>query len=209
MAITYPRLFPIFQFEESTFTLDSGIVESRHSKGRVGTLSRVREPLWFARFNTGQIHRLLKTRWQSWFTSLNGINDCLTYDHSKKELINYPNGVPQIIANTWNGTASVASLATPNQVNLVGLPSGIVFKDGDRLGLTQNNRYGYYQIIEDATSSAGTVNLTVAPRINTSLFTTSAIAVCYRPLIRLRIRSFDLSFDSGDSPITIEGVQVL
>ena len=72
MTITFPRQLPFCGFVECTFDLDPGTEHAGHDRGRRATVSRVREPIWFARFETPDVNDADRAVWRSWRNSLDG-----------------------------------------------------------------------------------------------------------------------------------------
>jgi hypothetical protein len=160
MTVTHPREFPDTILTECTVTLDEGLVMARHSRGRAGTISQIAQPNWTARINTGGMGPQRRATWESWRNSLGG-RPFLAWDTSLPEPLAYMNGHPAIIAGTWNGTGTIASM-TADTIALAGVPANFVAHVGGRVGLVQNGRYGYYSIISSTWGGPAIAPLTGA-----------------------------------------------
>lgn len=212
MAIVHPREMPHIPKVESTFTLDEGTVVSRHDEGRRGTVSQIRDPIWSAHLQTQPLDLGGRAEWQAWKNTLRGgLRSFLAWDVSRYEPRAYPNGVPEIIAGTWNGQGTVTSLATPGQIAASGTPAGFELMTGDRVGLIENGRYGYFDVSADATADGtGAITVEVEPLVS-SLFTTAAVIVFRRPRLLMQMinGSFSAPGTAGLVPVSFDAVQVL
>lgn len=212
MAISHPRLLPLMRFEECTFLLDPGVATARHARGRAGTSSQVRDALWFAKFETARLSVPDSATWQAWVnTQRGGLNLFLAWDVFRSEPLAYPAGVPEILAATWDGEASVTSLATPGEITLGGVPAGYQATAGDRIGLVQSGRYGYFEISASAVADGlGGLSVEVQPLVP-EIFTTAAVAVLRRPLVALKLdwQSVSAPALNDPGPVSFSAAQVL
>ena len=212
MAITFPRELPFMPNVESTFELDPGTAVARHARGLAGTTSRVREPLWTVRFATEPLTIADKAAWQAWYNSLGGgLKLFLGWDVTRHQPLAYPNGVPTIIAGTWDGTASVTSLATPGQIAVTGAPAAFALRPGDRVGLVESGRYGFFEVAEAATANgSGAMAIPIQPLVQ-PLFTAAATAVLHRPRCKMMVMAgtFSCPGVGGLAPVSFQASQVL
>ncbi|QKV17859.1 hypothetical protein [Oricola thermophila] len=218
MTLTFPRQILNDRLAECTIDLDPGTEQAVHSRGRRATVSRVREPVWFGTFETPQLMDGDRIAWQSWGKSLRGgLRTFLAWDASRDLPLAYMSDgqMPDDGGSPWDGVATVSSLATPGQIDLTGVPAGYQATAGDRIGLEQEissrDRYGYFEIMEDATADgSGNLSVTVEPLVP-SMFTTAAVAKLYRPLCEFRLvkDSFSAPSRVGYPAVSFQGVQVL
>lgn len=212
MAITYPREMFTYDLPVSKFTLDPGTSVSRHARGGAGTVSQIREPLWFAEFETTQMFREARAPVIAWLDTLvGGLKFFLAWDASQPQPLAYPNGVPSILAASWDGTATVTSLSTAGEIAVSGAAGGFQMREGDKVGLVEDGRYGLYRVVENVTANgSGVVSIPVTPLVQ-DFFSTSATAVLYRPKAKLQIDPTSISYEGGvfASPISFSAVQVL
>lgn len=212
MAITYPRELPFTPEIESTLELDPGTAVALHGRGLAGTVSQVREPLWTAAYRTDPIGLDDRIEWQAWYNSLGGgLKLFLGWDVTRRQPRAYPNGVPEILSSSWDGTATVTSLSTPGQIAVSGAPANFALRPGDRVGLIEDGRYGYYEVAEAATASgSGAVSIPVLPFVQ-EIFSNAATAVLWRPRAKMRLiqGSFICPGTGGFAPVSFRAAQVL
>jgi hypothetical protein len=113
------------------------------------------------------------------------------------------------ISGAWDGTADVVSLGASGVLGLSSLPTNYQFKIGDRVGLEQNGRHGYYEVIEDATAISGSVSVTVTPFLHTGIFTSAAVCRVWRPLCKFIIdtTSWNEQGTVENTPVSFKGYQ--
>jgi len=212
MTITHPRGLPLTRFDECSFVLDPGVAVARHGRGLAGTVSQVREPQWAVRFQTPRLSVMDAAKWQSWLnTQRGGLNRFLAWDVFRAEPFAYPAGVPAILAATWDGEATVSSLATAGVIAAAGLPAGYQATQGDRVGLVEGGRYGYFEISADAVANgSGAISLEIEPQVQ-AIFTSAAIVVLRRPLIMLQLDPASVSAPQTNDPgsISFNAAQVI
>ncbi|MDF1606950.1 hypothetical protein PZ897_02035 [Hoeflea sp. YIM 152468] len=212
MAIPSVRELPFISASQSTFSLDPGTSIARHGKGLAGTVSQIREAVWTMRLETPRLEHPVRNQWQAWHHTLRGgLRFFLAWDISRAEPRAYPNGVPEILAATWNGEGTVASLATPGQIDASGVPAGFQLMIGDRVGLVEGGRYGYFDVAEDATADgSGNISVTVEPLVQ-DVFTASAAVVFRRPKVKMQIvnGSFESTSTFDLTPVSFDAVQVI
>ena len=205
--------FPDVCFLVSDFVLDPGVEQAVHGGGLAATASRVREPLWSARFDTGPVTQSERIAWLDWSDDLDGgLVPFLAPDTSL--------GLPQAywsagaMPGGWSGAAVVTGLPTPSQVALSGLPANYQATKGDRIGLVETVggrvRHGYFRITANAAANAGgTMTATVRPFVP-SLFTTAARAQLVRPVCALRLARGGFRAPAAIRPtVSFSAVQVL
>jgi hypothetical protein len=212
MTISYPRDLLSYEMVTSNFTLDPGTVSSRHAKGAAGTVSQVREPVWFAEFETAPMFREARARWAAWLETLSGgLKHFTAWDASQPQPLAYPDGVPAIISASWDGEATVTSLSTAGVIAVSGAAANFELTDGDKVGLVEDGVYGLYRVIESVTvNGSGVAAIPVTPLVQ-EMFTTSATAVLYRPKAKFQLDTSSVSIAGGvtASPIAFAGAQVL
>lgn len=182
MAITYPRDLPSC-VRVAALELVENVSASPSGGGKMN-LTQVDDPLWKLRAETWTIRQETRALWSAWKKSLRGgLRSFIAYDTRQKTPLAYPNATaPADIASGWAGTASVGSLGTSGALGLTGLPAGYMARAGDRVGIEQSGRRGYYEILEDVTASGGgAATVTVAPFLHTAIFTAGATARLWRP----------------------------
>ncbi|HTV69845.1 MAG TPA: hypothetical protein VMF90_15030 [Rhizobiaceae bacterium] len=187
MTITYPRQLPDYRLQEGTIRLEEGVTYAGSGRNRGPVMNRTRtiEPAWRGRFGTIILERNPKMIWSAWGKSLKGgMKTFVAWDIERPTPIAYPDAAaPEDIESGWNGTATVTSLGLSGALGLSGLPANYQLKAGDRIGLRQTTRYGYYEVLEDVTANgSGVVTVTVTPFLHTTVFTTAAVAWLWRPV---------------------------
>lgn len=203
MAITYPRQLLSYHLSECSIELNENTSYSL-SRGNLLNVSQFVPETWQIVVTTGLLYPEQQMPWSAWKKSLRGgMQTFIAYDTKRQRPQAYPNAnSPADIGAGWNGTATVVS-RTPTQIRVSGIPATYQAKAGDRIGLEENGKYGYYEIIEDATVSAGTLLLSVFPFVHTTLFTTSAVARLWRPTCQ-----FILDWQSWAEPTTREAAPI-
>lgn len=214
MPLTHPMDFPDSILPVCTITLDDGYVQSTYAKGRKGVQSQIIDPLWRGSFSTGGMMPARRGLWESWKNSIMG-RAFLAWDVSYPEPLAYMQGHPATIAGTWAGGATLTGL-TQTTLSLSGLPAGYQFTEGDRIGLTQNGRRGYYGVIETrACNGSGAISaLAVSPFVNpvgTAIFTTAAAVTVRRPklLMTMDAGSWTMDVDRYDPSASFTATQVI
>lgn len=214
MAITFPR--PIVnnaRMTECWFDIVDNVAFSPSNNGNVLNMSQVADPQWAGTFITPILERSEQAIWSAWRKSLRGgLNTFTAYDVRRSAPFAYPNAkAPGDISSGWGGLAGVSSIGLSGALGLNGLPANYQFKIGDRVGLQQSVNFGYYELLEDATATAGgLVTITVSPFLQ-SLFTTGAVCRVWRPVCQFMIDQSTWS-EQGTveiTPISFKGIQRL
>ena len=214
MTITYPRaLVDNAAMAECWFDLAEPVVMQASAKGQLINLSQVNDPVWRGTFQTGILERDKQSIWSAWRKSLRGTKTFVAYDVRKSTPRAYPNATSAAsISGAWDGMAVVSSVGLSGALGLTGLPASYQFKIGDRVGLEQSGKYGYYEILEDVTASGGgAATINVAPFLHTTLFNTSAVCRVWRPVCQFLIDQATWA-EQGTvekTPIAFNGVQRL
>lgn len=219
MTISFPRDLPFSDLVECSFDLDPGTEQSGHARGLRATVSRLREPVWTARFETPQVVQAERRKiWKSWRHTLDGgLKTFLAWDASCGLPFAYQAAgeMPDDGGSPWDGEAVVEDLSTAGQVALSGCPAGYQASVGDPIGLEETissvAKYGYFEIAEDAVADgSGDMTVTVRPLVQ-PMFSTSAVAKLYRPVCQFRMAKGSFSAPSrSDFPaVSFEAVQVL
>lgn len=211
MTITYPRSLPSnTRMSECWFDLIDNIAIAPSAKGNFVNLSQTNDPVWQGNFVTGVNERDVRPVWSAWRKSLRGgLKFFVAYDIRHSAPLAYPSAkVPGDISGSWNGLATVAVISG-SLLQLAGLPSTYQFKAGDRIGLEQASHYGYYEILEDVTATAGTVTVNVAPFLHSSYFNTSAVCRVWRPVCQFIIdqNSWSEQGTVENTPVAFKGFQ--
>jgi hypothetical protein len=177
-------------------------------------LSQTDDPVWRGVFLTPLLAHTERPVWSSWRKSLRGgLKTFIAYDVRHSRPLAYPNANASTdIQGGWNGTAAVTSLAVGGVLGLSGLALNYQFKAGDRVGLEQSGKYGYYEVLEDVLGNgSGVASITVAPFLHTGLFTTSAVCRVWRPVCQFVIdqNSWNEQGTVEITPISFNGFQRL
>lgn len=204
MAITFPRTMILCGVR----TIDFKIARYVSTNLLYGGKTQVREqaePRWMATFSYAPMPRTEFQALQSWLDSLRGgLRDFYAFDPLKSLPVNYrSSGLP----GGFGGTGTVSSV-TVNGFTVSGLPSGFVLKAGDMVGLEEGAKRGLYRITEDATGAS--VALTVEPRVNTTLFSSAAVARVVRPVCVMTLDGESISDQRTAqirNPITFSAIQ--
>lgn len=218
MAITFPRSLAISnaRMSECWFDLIDNVAFTPSGKNAtLINLSQVNDPTWKGHFVTPILERTERPIWSAWHKSLRGgLKTFIAYDVRNSTPFAYPNAKASTdIFGSWNGTAGVSSVGTSGALGLSLLPAGYQFKVGDRVGLEQAGKYGYYEVFEDVTASGGgTATITVGPFLHSMLFT-AGVAVCrvWRPVCQFQIdqSSWIENGTVENKAISFEGLQRL
>lgn len=215
MAITYPRQLPNnAKMQECWFDLIDNVAASPSGRNQtLINLSQTDDPVWRGQFLSPLLLHTERPVWSSWHKSLRGgLKTFIAYDVRHSRPLAYQSAnTPADIQVGWDGTASVSSLSGAT-LGLTGLPANYQFKAGDRVGLEQSSKYGYYEVLEDVTGNAGGVaSITVAPFLHTGLFTTSAVCRVWRPWCQFLIdqTSWNEQGTVEITPVSFNGVQRL
>lgn len=206
MAITYPRELFSYSLSEGALELADNVAMSPSGNGTFINLSRVNDPVWLYRLTSGLIYPADVAAWSAWAKSLQGgLKTFLAYDVRRRAPLAYPDAEgPSDIAAGWSGLATATALGLGGALALSGLPAYYTLSAGDRIGLEQGGRYGYYEIIETVTATSGGVaTVTVIPFLHTVYFTTSAVVRVWRPKAKLV-----LNWSSWREPTTQEPQQI-
>lgn len=212
MTITFPRELPSYdQLEASTFIPITGDAVNRTGSGRAVSVVNHTDPWIRSQFETGPLYPEERRMWSAWKDSLRGaMKSFLAYDLSRQYPIAYPQGIPGVVASTWNGQGVSISLSA-YQTTLDGVPAGYVATPGDALGFVQDGHYSWHQVTEGGTAN-GSEELTIgfAPMIPLTIFTIGAVGVLWRPKGRFIIEpdSWKERGDEVRSPISFNGIQV-
>lgn len=214
-ALSFPVADPVFLV--SAFALDPGTEHAGHHRGRRASVSRVREQVWTARYETGVIGQAERIAWEGWAHRLDGgLGTFLGSDTSR--------GLPQAYwalgalpddgVSPWDGVASVTAVGAGGAVSFGGVPAGLGITRGDRIGLVETiggrQRRGYFEAVAGATANgAGVLDLTVTP-FPAPMFSTAAVAQFDRPQLELRLVRDGFSVSPGLRPtVSFSAVQVL
>lgn len=222
MAISYPRDLPDYLLTECTFELLEGVVSSPFGRGKSINRSQTTDPVWKASIQTIDFwldNRADAQAWSAWKLSMRGGHKTfVTYDKTRENPLAYLGADdPTDISDGWNGTCGINSFAGREGLTLANMPVGYQARTGDRLGLEQSGRYGYFEILESKTANgSGQMYLPIAPFLpivsdtGALLFTTAAIARLWRPKAKFVIdwRSWQQRGLATPEPASFEAYQV-
>ncbi|MBX3580839.1 MAG: hypothetical protein KF810_02945 [Rhizobiaceae bacterium] len=206
----FPRELNSYQLAECTFLIVEGVALSRAGKGRAITAIDQFDPWVMARIRTGPLTHAERRAWSAWKNSLRGgMKHFLAYDQARSWLLNYPHGVPEIIAETWNGEAIVTELSA-YEMTVEGAPEGFVMLPGDALGLVLDGKHGWFEVTEASTAGGDEMTIAFAPYAPPTLFTVGSTAVLYRPKAKFVLDpdSWEETADTKLSPISFTALQV-
>ena len=203
MAITYPRELPLpCSIWSATLDLADNVTGSPSGGGKMN-LTQVDDPLWRAVIRWGTLGPSGRGICSAWKNSLRGgLRSFIASDTRRRTPLAYPDAtVPADISGAWGGTAVVTSLGLSGVLGLSGLPGSYKFSAGDRIGLEQSGRRGYYEVIEAVTANgSGVASVTVAPFLHTTIFTTAATARVWQPKAEFTIDWSAWREDEADDP---------
>lgn len=169
MAIVYPRHMPTAEFSECDITFLDNVVYTPSDKGMIINRTQSAEPVAIINVRTGLIQPVdYRQTWSPWKNSLRGgLQLFYGFDVRRAK----PQAHPDLPENTL---ANVTSL-TRSTITMSGLPSGYTVTAGDRIGLEQNDKRGYYEILETVKANAqGVVTVTVYPFVHNYYFNNGA-----------------------------------
>ena len=209
MAITFPRTmleddFPSFEFRLEPVTTTNSLYSGKTHVQIVGPGA-----FWTATYQTRPHRREMRDKYKAWFDSLRGgARTFLAHDPDACFPRNYTtfSGLTRHGGGAFDGTAATTELAA-NEIAINTLPSTFAVKAGDLVGLIQSGRYGLFRIVEDATAVNGALTATVEPRVNTSLFTTSATVNFAKPVCEMILGNVEGQRSTNVSPISFSGTQ--
>jgi hypothetical protein len=192
--------------------------ESRSLLRSGGTQSvEYAEPRWRGEFVYFPMGRAEFQRLQAWLDTLRGAGRTFYgYDQLKPFPVSYPGGFGGLAragGGAFDGTGTV-SLLSGSGFTVSTLPSGLMLKAGDMVGLVEGAKRGLFRLSEDATANeAGVVALSVEPRIPPGQsFSSAAIANFVRPacVMTLDPQSARAPRKAGGlSPISFTGIEKL
>ncbi len=211
MAITYPRELLQHELVDCTFDLVESVSLSRTQGGRGVSPVEYADPYLTASIETGALSWQARNAWEAWRASLRGgLRTFKTYDVSRSELSAYPNGVPEIVAGIWGGQGTATAVAG-YQITASGAPEGFEMRDGDLIGLQAGSplRRWVGFVSETAVAGASTIVVPVSNAVPTTIFTTGATVVFYRPEAEFILLSETWSCSKRDylAPVSFEAMQ--
>lgn len=209
MTLPDPRTLPDSGFVSCRFALHEQVSLSRYAGGRAVARVQYGDPWIHASIETLPQYPSQRARWEAWLASLRGgMKSFITHDLSRPELIAYPNGVPEIVAGTWNGQGTIDSLAA-RLITAAGAPSGFTMSAGDLIGLVEDGRRWVGFVTETVTRGASTIAVPVDPAVPLGIFSSAATVVFYRPQAEFIILSdtWQQSNVAGPTSISFQAVQ--
>lgn len=211
MVITYPRALLSHDLVDCTFNLVEPVSISRAQGGRAVAAVEYADSYLTATIQTGMLTWQERNEWEAWRASLRGgLKSFVTHDVSRSQPLAYPNGVPEIIAETWNGQGT-ATVVAGYQITTSGAPEGFTLKSGDLIGLQAGSplRRWVGFVSEEAVAGASSITVSVSNAVPTTIFTTGATVVFYRPQAEFILLSDTWSCSKRDflAPVYFEAVQ--
>lgn len=203
MAISYPRSLPSCGLRSALLDLEENVAVSPSGRGLVLNRTQVADPVWIGTFETEVLRQAPRADWGAWLVSLRGgLRTFLAFDSRRRAPLAYARArAPDDIAGGWDGTGAVADLGSAGVLTLSDLPAQYQVTVGDRIGIEQGGRFGYYEAIEDAGADAGgNVVVTVAPFLHTAIFSPGAVARLWRPVCEMVIDTQSRRGEPGSLP---------
>lgn len=209
MAITYPRALPSHSLVDCTFNLVEPVSISRGAGGRAVAAVEYADSYISATFQTGPLSWAARNAWEAWRASLRGgLKSFVTYDVSRSELAAYPDGVPEITDGDWDGKGDATTVAA-FAITATGAPDGFTMMPGDMIGLVESGRRWIGFVCEEATAGETSIVVPVANPVPTTIFTSAADVVFYRPEAEFILLSDTWECSKRDylAPVSFEAVQ--
>lgn len=216
-----PLLMPESFFSSVKFDLHRYMSGNMLKGGRTQTMEQA-EPRWMADFTTGRLDETRRRLWSGFWVSLRGgLRDFVAYDPSRDYPLAYASFNSMVRAGGGSFTSGQAGVTaiSPQSITIGGgasglLPANFQLAIGDRFSLVLGDRYSLHELTATATGNAGGV-ITIAsfePRILTNIFTTSSVAVFFRPACVMTPDpvSWDLRTSAEEPPpVSFTGIQKL
>lgn len=212
MALIFPRPMPC-----GVQTIEFEIARAVSKNALYGGTTQVREmgeARWRASFSYAPMKREQFQALQAWLDSLRGgLRTFLGHDALKPYPLAYRGGFGGLLragGGAFDGTGSVVSIGT-DTISVGQMPAGFVLRAGDMIGLVEGGRYGLFRILEDVSANgAGSLAVTVEPRIVPGLFTIAARASFSRPSCLMTLDADSISASRTAmirAPISFSGIQ--
>lgn len=198
MAIVFPRELPSYHLTRGSIDLMDNTAVTPSGGGSFLNVTQTNDPVWRLSLETGLLYPETVAEWSAWKKSLRGgLRHFLAADVRRRKPRAHPN-LTALVANI------VSMTRTTITINGVNLPANFKATVGDRIGLEQNGRFGYYEVVETV-QRAGTSNmvLSVEPFIHTSYFNTNATC----RLVDAKAK-FVIDWQSWSEPETKEAASV-
>jgi hypothetical protein len=212
MAITFPRAMPDLVWIRAHLRPErfQSVVRLY---GSVTQIQDVAEPRWAIDLTTKPLTPTELQSLAAWFDSLRGGMKSFLASHPiLKRPSRYYRALPATRAagGSFDGTGTLYALSAYS-MTIQTLPADLVLVAGDRVGLVQSGRYSMHRIMEDATASGlGEITITVEPRVNLSLFTTSATVQLNEPKVEMILIPDslpDLTVQLGRQSVSFSAIQ--
>lgn len=190
---------PNEQLSECTFYLSQSVVGSQIGEHKLN-FTETSSPLWMAQISTRNYRDNSEEigLWSSFLMKQRGgLDHFLAYDFKRKTMLAYPDAdSADDVSSGWDGTVNLSSVSG-SQLEFDGAPSGLVVSQGDRVALVEGGRYSYHEFISGGTFAGVDIALNVWPLVNTTLFTTSAVATLWRPECRFKLDRSTIAPNDG------------
>lgn len=210
MTITFPRDLPsVLEVVDEDFTL----VRDQNTNRRKGAKSQVSDrsdPYWSVEWTTTPIDKDEFQELEAWLMSFKGgMLDFLGYRVDRPYPKNYREGFDGLTRHGGGAFAGDAYVdaVTSTTITISGLPTTFALKAGDMVGLSEDGNRGLYQIMEDATASAGVVTVTVESFVLTTIFSAAAAAHFDRPPCLMKVVDWSGPRRPGLSAVKISAEQ--
>jgi hypothetical protein len=207
---------PDTQLTQCTFSILDGTVTTPFDRGISFNITQISDPVWTASVATNIMTLERRQAWNAWKNTLRGgLVRVRMYDVARSFPRAYPDAESaEDVSSGWDGTCAVSAYGTGGSISLSGLPAGYVVTAGDRIGLEQSGRFGYYDVAYGGGGTAngsGALTVTVNPFPHTAYFTTSAVARLWRPyaLFRMDWQSWSLPETLDETAASFQAYQVL
>lgn len=205
---------PLVLLHECTFDLLEGVAASPFGRGQSFNLTQVSDPVWKAHIETIELDRPGRQIWSAWKKSLKGgFNRMRAYDVARARPLAYRSAAnPAAVSAGWSGAGVAVTVNDSGLITASGMPPGYKASIGDRVGIEQSGRFGYYEILTDATASGGgALSLNVSPPPHAAYFSAGAVVRLWQPMALFIIdwKSWSLSETSDQTPASFDAYQVL
>jgi hypothetical protein len=193
MALTYPLALPFSRFVRTRFEIVPVVARNRIGSG--ATFAREIAPAFWRAGLTSAPHREDEFgRWLAFFDALRG--------GAKSFLLFDPHRCFPIAHSGFTGTGAIASISSPRQIGVSGLPGAFKLTAGDYIGFERSGRYSLHRVVADATASGGgAVSVSIEPALAPQ-FTAGSLVRLNRPVGEFMLDSYSAERRSGKKPVS-------
>jgi hypothetical protein len=211
-------------FQSAKFDLHEYVSGNMLKGGRTQVVQQA-EPRWVADFTTGLLDETKMRKWRSFVAKLRGgRREFLAYDPAQEFPLAYPGGLSALTrAGGGSFTSGQVGVTAISETSITlgsgaggaAFPASFQISEGDVFGLVNGTIYGRYVVTGGPFTASGGGSMTInsfEPRILTTLFTTGATAVFWRPGCAMTIdpTSWDFKPTGGTMvPASFTGIQRL